>query len=243
MFNIVSFTLNNMLKDHLRKDLYSLQDVHFGYDWGGGKINVLQGINLEIATASFVCIMGPSGTGKTTLLNLMGILAQPERGDILLNGKNISRIKEDEAEVIRLNELGFVFQSFHLLPTLTVLENTSYFLYTLGIQKEEAHRRATEMLERVGLGAKLKKYVGELSGGERQRVAIARALVKNPKVVLADEPTANLDRKTAEEIINVFKEFQRAGTAFIFSTHDQHLLSHGERKISLFEGKIQELDQ
>jgi ABC-type lipoprotein export system ATPase subunit len=230
-----------MNHDQRKKNLYHLSDVHFGYQWGGGKVNVLQGVNLEIQRASFVCIMGPSGTGKTTLLNLMGLLSRPDQGVVEFDGRDISQLKEKQAEIIRLNELGFVFQSFHLIPTLTVLENTSYFLYTLGLLKDDAHQRAIEMLGKVGLGSKINKYVGELSGGERQRVAIARALVKNPKVVLADEPTANLDRKTAGEIIDVFKELQKAGTAFIFCTHDQHLLSHGERKLSLFEGKIQEL--
>jgi ABC-type lipoprotein export system ATPase subunit len=229
-----------MLNAPTKKILYSLQNVHFSYPWGGGLVNVLKGINLEVEAASFVCIVGPSGTGKTTLLNLMGLLAPPDKGDIFFDGKLVSGLPEKASEVIRLHELGFIFQSFHLLPTMTALENTSYFLHTLGHKKEHAKEVSFEMLKKVGLGGKVDKYIGELSGGERQRVAIARALAKNPKVVLADEPTANLDRKTAEEIIDVFKQLQKGGTAFIFSTHDQHLLSHGERELSLFEGSIKE---
>lgn len=230
-----------MNKVRTKQNLFSLKDVHFSYAWAGGKVDVLRGIDLEVESASFLCIVGPSGTGKTTLLNLMGLLDSPERGSISFAGKEVSRLPEDEAEKVRLREMGFVFQSFHLLPTLTVLENTSYFLFTQGCKEADATKRAKEILEKVGLGGKLTKYIGALSGGERQRVAIARALAKNPQVVLADEPTANLDRKTAEDIIKVFKDLQQAGTAFIFSTHDQHLVSHGERVISLQDGKILEV--
>lgn len=227
----------------MKQNLFSLKDVHFSYAWAGGKVNVLRGINLEVETASFLCIVGPSGTGKTTLLNLMGLLDSPEKGSIHFSGKDVSRLPEEEAEKLRLREMGFIFQSFHLLPTLTVLENTSYFLYTQGYKDSDATKKAKEVLERVGLGNKLSKYIGALSGGERQRVAIARALAKNPQVVLADEPTANLDRRTAEDIIQVFKDLQQTGTAFIFSTHDQHLVSHGERVISLEDGKILEVSK
>lgn len=230
-----------MDKVQTKQSLFSLKDVHFSYAWEGGKVNVLRGVDLEVESASFLCIVGPSGTGKTTLLNLMGLLDSPEKGTIHFSGKDVSRIEEKEAEKLRLREMGYIFQSFHLLPTLTVLENTSYFLSTQGYKDTEAKAKAKEVLERVGLGTKMLKYIGALSGGERQRVAIARALAKNPQVVIADEPTANLDRKTAEDIIQVFKGLQKAGTAFIFSTHDQHLVSHGERVLSLQDGKIVEV--
>lgn len=220
--------------------LYSIRDVHFGYEWNRQKVDVLKGVHLEVAPASFVCIVGPSGTGKTTLLNLMGFLNHPDKGSIKFGEQEVSSITESTAEKMRLRELGFVFQSFHLIPTLTALENTAYFLYTLGWSSARAREAAKETLVRVGLGEHAMKYPGELSGGQRQRVAIARALAKRPKVVLADEPTANLDRGTAEEIIGVFKQLQNEGTAFIFATHDQHLVSRSDRAFSLLDGKIVE---
>lgn len=224
----------------MTQPLYEIEDVHFSYDWNRSKVPVLKGISLRIEPATFVCIVGPSGTGKTTLLNLMGFLDRPARGKIRFNGIDVSEMNESAAEKMRLHELGFVFQAFHLVPTLTVLENTSYFLRTLGQSGEEARKRSTAVLERIGLGGHLEKYPRELSGGQKQRVAIARALAKRPKVILADEPTANLDRKTAEEIITVFKEVQAEGTSFIFSTHDQHLVSRADLAVSLDDGKVVE---
>ncbi|MBI4347528.1 MAG: ABC transporter ATP-binding protein, partial [Elusimicrobia bacterium] len=204
------------------------------------EVPVLRGVDLTVPMGSFACLVGPSGSGKTTLLNILGLLDKPQRGTLSLFGEDMSALGEDAFERIRLKRLGFIFQSFHLIPTLTALENTAYFLDTLGFDHREAIDRAREMLRLVGLADHAGKRPGQLSGGQCQRVAIARAVAKRPEVILADEPTANLDRRTAEEIIAIFQELRsKEKVSFIFATHDMHLVSYGETVYKLQDGRLE----
>jgi len=219
--------------------LYKLQDIEYSYSWNDKKIPVLKGIQLEIEKSAFTCLVGPSGVGKTTLLNLIGFIESPTKGQILFDGQEVSSLTENKKEDLRLHHVGFVFQSFYLLPTLTVLENASYFLSSLGYKKNQARDWAMQVLDLLGLADHYSKKPLELSGGQRQRVAIARALVKKPKVILADEPTANLDSVTADKIITAFQELQKSeGTSFIFATHDTHLMKYAKRVITMKDGSL-----
>lgn len=220
--------------------LYRLKGLEYSYLWNGQQVPVLKGIDLEMEKGCFTCIVGPSGTGKTTLLNLLGLIDSPSNGKIEFAGEDVTHLKESEKENVRLHKVGFIFQSFYLIPTLTVLENTSYFLPSLGYNPGNAHKVAMETLDLLGLADHARKRPLELSGGQRQRVAIARAIAKKPTVVLADEPTANLDSVTAEKIINAFKELQKTeNTSFIFSTHDSHLVSFAKQVFPMKDGAIE----
>ncbi|UOF01065.1 ABC transporter ATP-binding protein [Bdellovibrio reynosensis] len=219
--------------------LYRLKALEYSYLWNKQQVPVLKGIDLELEKGCFSCIVGPSGTGKTTLLNLLGLIDTPSSGHIEFSGEDVTHLKESDKEEVRLHKVGFIFQSFYLIPTLTVLENTAYFLPSLGYNTNEAHKTALETLALLGLADHAKKKPLELSGGQRQRVAIARAIAKKPAVVLADEPTANLDSKTAEMTINAFKELQKTeNTSFIFSTHDSHLVSFAKSVYHMKDGHI-----
>lgn len=219
--------------------LYRLKSLEYSYLWNKQQVPVLKGIDLELEKGCFSCIVGPSGTGKTTLLNLLGLIDTPSSGHIEFSGEDVTHLKESDKEEVRLHKVGFIFQSFYLIPTLTVLENTAYFLPSLGYNTNEAHKTALETLALLGLADHAKKKPLELSGGQRQRVAIARAIAKKPAVVLADEPTANLDSKTAEMTINAFKELQKTeNTSFIFSTHDSHLVSFAKTVYHMKDGYI-----
>ena len=221
--------------------LYQLQQLEYSYLWNKTAIPVLKKVDIEFQQGGFCCVVGPSGTGKTTLLNLLGLIDRPTKGQLFLQGQDVTNLSEGEREEIRLKKIGFVFQSFYLIPTLTVLENTSYFLPLLGMNKAQAHKTALETLDLVGLADHALKKPAQLSGGQRQRVAIARAIAKKPMVVLADEPTANLDSQTAEKIILAFKELQRSQkTSFIFSTHDSHLVSYAESVRQIKDGQVVE---
>ncbi len=222
------------------EDLYRIDGLRYNYLWNHQKVPVLKGIDLTIPKSCFTCIVGPSGSGKTTLLNLLGFIDVPSEGKLIFEGKEISGTTESEKEDFRLHKIGFVFQAFYLIPTLTVLENTSYFLPSLGFDKIKMKTHAMEILALLGLADHAKKKPSELSGGQRQRVAIARAIAKRPAVVLADEPTANLDSGTASKIIDAFKELRRVEkTSFIFSTHDSHLVSHAETIYQMKDGLLQ----
>ncbi|AFY02769.1 ABC transporter ATP-binding protein [Bdellovibrio bacteriovorus] len=219
--------------------LYRLKGLEYSYLWNGKQVPVLKGIDLELEKGCFTCIVGPSGTGKTTLLNLLGLIDTPSNGHLEFAGEDVTHLPESEKENVRLHKVGFIFQSFYLIPTLTVLENTSYFLPSLGYNHANAHKVAMETLDLLGLADHAKKKPLELSGGQRQRVAIARAIAKKPAVVLADEPTANLDSVTAEKTINAFKELQKSeNTSFIFSTHDSHLVSFAKSVYRMKDGMI-----
>lgn len=221
-------------------ELYRLKGLEYSYLWNNQQVPVLKGIDLELETGCFTCIVGPSGTGKTTLLNLLGLIDTPTKGRIEFAGEDVTDLKETDKEQLRLHKVGFIFQAFYLIPTLTVLENTAYFLPSLGYSPSAAQKTAMETLDILGLADHAKKKPLELSGGQRQRVAIARAISKKPTVVLADEPTANLDSVTAEKTINAFKELQKAeNTSFIFSTHDSHLVSFAKSVYRMKDGLIE----
>lgn len=221
--------------------LYQVENLRYSYSWGKSlHQEVLKGVSLEIPQNCFSCLVGPSGTGKTTLLNLLGLLDRPAAGNLRLFGEDMTSAPVRTLERTRLKDLGFIFQSFHLIPTLTVLENTTYFLPMLGIPAAEARERGVRVLEQVGLAPFAGKRPLELSGGQRQRVSIARALAKKPRVILADEPTANLDRATASEIIGLFRELHSRGEAsFVFSTHDTNLVRSSDRVYRLRDGRIE----
>ncbi len=215
------------------------EDLHFAYGEGAARAEVLKGIDLRVEAGVMTCLVGPSGSGKTTLLNILGLLEPPQKGRVSFVGRDVRSVTELELEDLRLRELGFVFQAFFLLPTLTVIENTTYFLPPLGLSRGEARDRGMETLARVGLVEHAHKLPRELSGGQRQRVAIARALAKRPKVILADEPTANLDRDTSDNIVAAFQELrEKDGVSFVFSTHDHHLLSYAQRVHMLHQGRL-----
>jgi len=221
--------------------LYKLDSVEYSYVWNHQQISVLKGISLEIPRGSFTCLVGPSGVGKTTLLNLMGVIEDPTKGHLHFCGQSVAQMNEKEKEKVRLENIGFVFQAFYLIPTLTVLENASYFLPLMGMNRKKADQWASEILDLLGLAEQRHKKPLELSGGQRQRVAIARAMAKRPKVILADEPTANLDSVTADKTIAAFQELQRAEkTSFIFATHDAHLVSYAKNVLKMKDGLIYE---
>ncbi len=205
-------------------------------------IQALRGIDLEINEGEFISIMGPSGCGKSTLLNVLGCLDRPTEGKYYLNKYDISVLDDDTLSDMRCNYLGFVFQSYNLIPQLSVVENIEIPLYYQGVSPNESRKRATEMASRVGLGDRLYHKPTELSGGQQQRAGIARALVNDPLVILADEPTGNLDSKSGQEIMNIFSELHKQGKTIIMVTHDEHIAKYGERIVRLKDGVI-EIDE
>lgn len=214
------------------------KDVTKRYRMGGVEVDALKGINLTVAVGEFMALAGTSGSGKTTMLNLIGAIDRPSGGEIILDGIPLRLLSPDDLARFRCKKLGYVFQTFNLIPTLSTVENVEYPLLLLGMGKEQRRRMAKDALEQVGLGAKLKNRPSELSGGQRQRVAIARAMVKKPRLILADEPTANLDRKTAGEILDLMEKLNKEmQTTFIFSTHDQMILSRAHRVCFLADGE------
>lgn len=218
-------------------NLYEVKGVHYGY----GSVPVLNGVDLTIAPQSFNCLVGPSGSGKTTLLNLLGLLDAPQKGTLTLDETDTSSWGESRIEDLRLRKIGFVFQAFHLIPTLSILENTIYFLGSLGWSRKDSTTRGEEVLDMVGLSDQRHRRPAQLSSGQCQRVSIARALAKKPEIILADEPTASLDRKTAESVIAIFQELQRKEkVTCIFATHDLNLVSYAERVFLLRDGKLSE---
>jgi putative ABC transport system ATP-binding protein len=210
------------------------------YRIGKREVAALNGISLQIRKGSFLIIKGRSGSGKTTLLNLIGCLDRPTKGKILMNGLEVSKLPERELPIIRRKNIGFIFQHFHLLPTLNALDNVMLPLKYDGVPRSEAIKRATELLEHVNMGQRLRHRPKELSGGEQQRVAIARALVNYPSIVLADEPTGDLDSKTAISVFELIKELNNTiGQTFLIVTHDDLISDYAERKIQLQDGIIQ----
>lgn len=200
--------------------------------------NALNGISLKINKGEFVAIMGPSGSGKSTLMHIMGALDTPTNGKYLLNNKDISSYSEDQLAEIRNKEIGFVFQAFNLLPRTTVIKNVERPMMYAGISKEERKKRAMDSLSLVHIAEKAENLSNHISGGQIQRVAIARALVMNPSIILADEPTGNLDSKTSHEIMEFFKELNKNGRTIIIITHEEDIAEYATRKIRLVDGKI-----
>jgi len=208
------------------------------YQMGAEEVHALRGIDVEIHKGEYVAIMGPSGSGKSTLMNLIGCLDSPSSGRYWLAGRLVSELDDDELAYIRNKEIGFVFQTFNLLPRATALHNVELPLIYNGTPSEERIERAKKALERVDLMPRMNHKPNELSGGQRQRVAIARALVNNPSIVLADEPTGNLDSKTGEEIMNLFANLHGQGNTIILVTHEMDVAQHAHRMIFIRDGKI-----
>jgi len=208
------------------------------YQMGAEEVHALRGVDLEIRKGEYVAIMGPSGSGKSTLMNLIGCLDSPSSGRYWLAGRLVSELDDDELAYIRNKEIGFVFQTFNLLPRATALHNVELPLIYNGTPAEERIERAKKALERVDLTPRMHHKPNELSGGQRQRVAIARALVNNPSIVLADEPTGNLDSKTGEEIMNLFENLHGQGNTIIVVTHEMDIAQHAHRVIFIRDGKI-----
>jgi len=208
------------------------------YDMGGEIVRALRGVDIQIKRNEFVAIMGPSGSGKSTLMNLIGCLDTPTAGEYWLNGQKVSDLSDDELARIRNKEIGFVFQTFNLLPRATSLHNVELPLIYAGVDGKTRRDNAARALERVGLGDRMEHKPNELSGGQRQRVAIARALVNNPSILLADEPTGNLDSATGNDIMRLFQELHDQGQTIVLVTHEQDIAAHARRQIHLHDGII-----
>lgn len=219
--------------------MISLTGIVKRYRMGEEEFNALAGIDLHIERNEYVALTGPSGSGKSSLMNILGCLDTPTSGHYILNGRDVATLTDHELAAIRNKEIGFVFQSFHLLTRMSVLQNVCQPLIYRGTPPAERIRLATESLQRVGLGSKLKHLPNQLSGGQRQRVAVARALVGRPSILLADEPTGNLDSKTSEEIMALFNDLHSEGQTVILVTHEADIAAHAARVIRLVDGKIE----
>jgi putative ABC transport system ATP-binding protein len=216
-----------------------LEDIKKSYYLGRQELKVLKGISIDIFKNEYVALMGPSGSGKSTLMNILGCLDSPTAGKYILNGEDVSKMTDDDLAEVRNKEIGFVFQQFNLLPRLTAAENVALPLIYKGTAKKLRMELALEMLDRVGLADRSHHKPNELSGGQNQRVAIARALVNNPSIILADEPTGNLDSKTSVEIMNIFGKIQAEGNTVILVTHEEEIANFAHRIIRLRDGIIE----
>lgn len=219
--------------------LISIKHLNKTYIMGAEKVEALKDVSLNIEKNEYVALMGPSGSGKSTLMNLLGCLDSPSRGEYWLNGIEVSTMHDGELAEVRNKQIGFVFQTFNLLPRLSALENVALPLVYAGFSKEERLEKAKKVLESVGLGDRMYHKPNELSGGQRQRVAVARALVNDPAIILADEPTGNLDTKTSYEIMTLFEEIHQAGNTVILVTHEQDIALHAQRIVRLRDGLIE----
>jgi len=220
-------------------ELIRIRDLGREYQMGEERILALQSVTLDIRRNEYVAIMGPSGSGKSTMMNLLGCLDTPTGGEYWLNGQEVSRLSDDQLARVRNREIGFVFQTFNLLPRASALHNVELPLVYAGARGRERHERAAAALARVGLEHRMEHRPNELSGGQRQRVAIARALVNNPSILLADEPTGNLDSVTSEEIMRVFGDLHAAGQTVIMVTHEPDIAAHAERVVVLRDGRVE----
>lgn len=222
-----------------RTPIIQLQELVKNYFVGKIIVPAIRSISLQINKGEYVAIMGPSGSGKSTLMNIIGCLDTPTKGTYLLNSVEVNTLNEDQLAEIRNKEIGFVFQTFNLLPRFNVLENVMLPLVYAGYEKKERLQRALEVIKSVGLEERINHKPNELSGGQRQRVAIARALINNPSIILADEPTGNLDSKTSNEIMQLFDEIHQRGNTIILVTHEEDIAQHAQRIIRLRDGMIE----
>ena len=219
--------------------IISVSELRKTYIMGSEKVHALQSITLDIDRNEYVALMGPSGSGKSTLMNLLGCLDTPSSGQYYLNGTNVSTMDDSDLAEVRNKEIGFVFQTFNLLPRLTALDNVALPLVYSGLSKSERSEKAMKALSAVGLADRVHHRPNELSGGQRQRVAIARALVNDPAIILADEPTGNLDTKTSIEIMSLFEEIHKSGNTVILVTHEPDIAEHAHRIIRLRDGLVE----
>lgn len=223
----------------MSNSIIHLENIQKSYFMGSQELPVLKGISLDIFKNEYVALMGPSGSGKSTLMNIIGCLDTPTNGKYVLNGSDVSKMTDDALAEVRNKEIGFVFQQFNLLPRLTAIENVALPLIYAGIAKKERTERAIEALERVGLAERGHHKSNELSGGQIQRVAIARALVNNPALLLADEPTGNLDTKTSIEVMEIFGKIQEAGNTVVLVTHEEDIANYAKRIVRLRDGIVE----
>lgn len=221
------------------RNIIEIRNIIRDFKLGQETVHVLKGIDLNIAQGEYVAIMGPSGSGKSTLMNLLGCLDTPTDGSYKLNGKDVSSMTDDELAEIRNTEIGFVFQTFNLLPRTTALDNVALPMVYAGKNKKERMERAEEVLADVGLADRMDHKPNQLSGGQRQRVAVGRALVNKPSIILADEPTGNLDSITSKEIMDLFDEIHQSGNTVIMVTHEEDIAAHAKRVIRLRDGIIE----
>ena len=218
--------------------LITIRNLRKIYRMGDVEVRALDGVDIEVEAGEYLAIMGPSGSGKSTLMNLIGCLDTPTSGDYILNGQRVSDLNDGELATIRNHEIGFVFQTFNLLSRATALSNVELPLIYARVSAKERHRRAREALDNVGLSDRAKHQPSELSGGQRQRVAVARALINDPSILLADEPTGNLDSRTSAEIMDLFNELNAAGNTLIVVTHEEDIAVHARRVVRLLDGKV-----
>ena len=219
--------------------LLNLQGIYKSYG-GTIEVPVLKNVSIQVAEGEYVAIMGPSGSGKTTLMNIIGCLDRCTEGTYELDGADISRISENELSEVRLKKIGFVFQTFELLPGETAIENVALPLVYAGVPKAEREKAAVEALTKVGLGERVNFKPNQLSGGQKQRIAIARALINHPRILLADEPTGALDQKSGKQVMELFEELNKEGVTIVMITHDAHVASKAKRVIHIIDGMIQE---
>jgi putative ABC transport system ATP-binding protein len=218
--------------------LIELHDVHKTYEMGSELVRALDGVSLEVAPGDYLAVMGPSGSGKSTLMNVVGCLDRPSSGTYALNGEPVQDFDDQELAAVRNREIGFVFQTFNLLSRTDALHNVELPLIYSGLARKERREQAERALEQVGLADRMHHQPSELSGGQRQRVAIARALVNNPSILLADEPTGNLDSSTSQEIMELFDQLQDAGNTVILVTHENDIAQHTSRQVQLMDGRV-----
>lgn len=223
----------------MAEPIIKIEELSKIYQMGNQEVRALDGVSFDVQENEYIAIMGPSGSGKSTLMNLIGCLDTPTSGIYILNGQDVSKLEDAELAEVRNREIGFVFQTFNLLPRTDCLSNVELPLIYSGVKTAERRERSARTLERVGLGDRLDHKPNELSGGQRQRVAIARALVNNPSILLADEPTGNLDTKTGEEIMLLFEELYRMGNTILLVTHEDEIADHARRIIRLRDGIIE----
>jgi len=223
----------------MKDTIISLDDIKKHYNLGAVLVEALRSVSIEIQRNEYVAIMGPSGSGKSTLMNIIGCLDTPTAGHYILNNHDVSQLEDDRLAEIRNNEIGFVFQTFNLLPKYSAFENVMLPMIYAGKEKDERKERAREVMDIVGLTDRMHHKPNELSGGQRQRVAIARALVNNPSIILADEPTGNLDSKTSVDIMNLFDQIQKEGNTIILVTHEEEIALHAQRIIRLRDGLVE----